>query len=177
MFSSASERLNRTRTPGERAQGAALALLVQASFVLTILLSPSRLAPPHSPARETILLLRPSPQTTPGSIDAPGTLLRKPAPIQVPVLPNIAPPVLAPPSGIAGFGRSLFGCAPEHYADLPPDERAHCPKRAKAWRSTSRPTCSSLPNRIPKTKHFGWKNRRRPTGGRSAPVPMRSLNA
>jgi hypothetical protein len=35
---------------------------------------------------------------------------------------------LAPPSGLAGFGRSLFGCAPEQYADLTPDERAHCPK-------------------------------------------------
>jgi hypothetical protein len=38
----------------------------------------------------------------------------------------IAP--LAPPGGIAGFGRSLFDCAPEHYAELTPDERAHCPK-------------------------------------------------
>ncbi len=36
--------------------------------------------------------------------------------------------MLAPPSAIAGFGRSLFGCAPERYADLPPDEKAHCPK-------------------------------------------------
>ena len=34
----------------------------------------------------------------------------------------------APPGGIAGFGRSLFGCAPEHYAELTLDERAHCPK-------------------------------------------------
>jgi hypothetical protein len=48
--------------------------------------------------------------------------------MQHPVLPNFAPQVLTPPSGITGFGRSLFGCAPEHYADLPPDERAHCPK-------------------------------------------------
>jgi hypothetical protein len=37
-------------------------------------------------------------------------------------------PSLAPPSGLAGFGRSLFGCAPERYASLTPDERAHCSK-------------------------------------------------
>jgi hypothetical protein len=35
---------------------------------------------------------------------------------------------LAPPSGLAGFGRSLFGCAPEQYANLTQDQRAHCPK-------------------------------------------------
>ena len=43
-----------------------------------------------------------------------------------PLLP--APSVPAPPSGIAGFGQSLFGCAPEHYANLTPDARAHCMK-------------------------------------------------
>ena len=32
------------------------------------------------------------------------------------------------PSDLRGFGRTLFGCAPEHYADLPPEEREHCPK-------------------------------------------------
>jgi hypothetical protein len=51
-----------------------------------------------------------------------------PTPILPNIRPNIAPSMPAPPSGIAGFGRSLFGCAPEHYADLPPEERAHCPK-------------------------------------------------
>ena len=51
-----------------------------------------------------------------------------PLPVPIPILPNFAPRVPAPPSGILGFGRSLFGCAPERYADLPPDEKAHCPK-------------------------------------------------
>jgi hypothetical protein len=128
MLSSASDRLNRTRTLGDRAQGAVLALLVQASFVLMILLSPSRLMPPHIPAHETILLLHPLPKVTPQTIDARGAAARHITPVQIPVLPNIAPAPLAPPSGIAGFGRALFGCAPEHYADLPPDEKAHCPK-------------------------------------------------
>jgi hypothetical protein len=111
-----------------RARGAALALLVQASFVLVILLSSQRPVPLHSIARETILLLRPLPKIAPQTIDARGAVARRTTPVQIPILPNFAPPVLAPPSGIAGFGRSLFGCAPERYADLPPDEKAHCPK-------------------------------------------------
>ena len=131
MLSDASERLNRARAPRDRTSGAALALLVQAGFVMMILLSPQRPVPPRSMAHETILLLRPLP--TPQTIDARGAAARRTAPAQIPILPNLAPPVLtppvlAPPSGIAGFGRSLFGCAPERYADLPPDEKAHCPK-------------------------------------------------
>jgi hypothetical protein len=129
MLSRAPKRLNRTRTPGERAQGAVLALLVQGSFVLMILLSPSHpAAPTRALVHETILLLHPLPKTAPPAINARGALPRKPALIQMPVLPNVTPPALAPPSGILGFGRALFGCAPEHYADLPPDEKAHCPK-------------------------------------------------
>lgn len=69
----------------------------------------------------------------PRTIDARGPQTRRVTPVQIPVVPNVAPPVparpvLSLPSGIAGFGRSLFGCAPERYADLPPDEKAHCPK-------------------------------------------------
>ncbi len=107
MLSSWHEKPTRTRLVRDRTSGVVLALLVQSGFILIMLLSSQYLAPLRGPARETILLLRSLPKI---------------------VLPNIAPSPLAPPSGIAGFGRSLFGCAPEHYADLPPDEKAHCPK-------------------------------------------------
>jgi hypothetical protein len=131
MLSGAPERLKPLRSSRERAQGAVLALLVQASFVLLIFWSrPVTLRSPL--AHETILLLRSLPKTRPQTIDARGSPQRRsapmPIPIPIPILPNFASPVLAPPSGIAGFGRSLFGCAPERYADLPPDEKAHCPK-------------------------------------------------
>lgn len=113
-----------------RASGAVLALLVQATFLLLVLLTPSRLVRPAM-ERETLLLLPPIAPPKPTTIDArpPSTLSTAP-PIVSP--PPSAPPVmlapLAPPGGIAGFGRSLFGCAPEHYAELTPDERANCPK-------------------------------------------------
>jgi hypothetical protein len=128
MLFRASERLTATRRTRDRSSGAVLALSVQTLFVLLIVFSSSRLAPPRSPAHETILLLHPLPQTAPRNIDARGAVLHRAPPVAIPILPTIAPRVLAPPSGIAGFGRSLFGCAPEHYADLPPDEKAHCPK-------------------------------------------------
>jgi hypothetical protein len=123
----ASERLTATRTTRDRTRGAVLALSVQALFVLTIVFSSSRLAPPRNPARETILLLHSLPRIAPpiARARAPAAAFRA-IPPEIPVAPALAP--LVPPSGIAGFGRSLFGCAPEHYADLPPDERAHCPK-------------------------------------------------
>jgi hypothetical protein len=127
MLFRASEPLTAPRTIRDRTSGAALALLVQASFVLMLLLS-RPVTPRHPLAHETILLLHALPNLTSRTIDARGADQRRIAPVQVPLLPNLAPPVLAPPSGIAGFGRSLFGCAPEHYADLPPDEKTHCPK-------------------------------------------------
>lgn len=118
------------RSLRERTKGAVLALLVQAVFLLLVLLTPAHHALPLI-EKETLLLLPPlAPPKPPITIDArPSTLST--APPAVPP-PPYAPPVmiapLAPPGGIAGFGRSLFGCAPEHYADLTPDERAHCPK-------------------------------------------------
>ena len=148
MLASASERLKRTRTPGERAQGATLALLVQACFVLMIFLSPSRpLAPTRPVERETILLLHSLPRIAPpiARVRAPAAMLRA-IPPEIPAAPALAP--LAPPSGIAGFGRSLFGCAPEHYADLPPDERAHCPKPGEGMAVNQPPDLMGGPSHV-----------------------------
>lgn len=120
-----------------RARGAALALLVQASFLLLLLFSSQHPLPSRIIEHETILLLPPMAKITPRTIDARAPQTRSVTPVQIPILPNAVPPVpqglpvppvLSLPSGIAGFGRSLFGCAPERYADLPPDEKAHCPK-------------------------------------------------
>ena len=127
MLSRWHEKPARARLIRDRSGGIVLALLVQTGFVLIMLLSSQYLAPLRRPAPETILLLHSLPKVAPRTIDARGARPRA-LPMQTPILPNIAPSPLAPPSGIAGFGRSLFGCAPERYADLPPEERAHCPK-------------------------------------------------
>jgi hypothetical protein len=129
MNSDARDRLRLDRTAG-----AALALSVQVIFLLLVLLSTSHQTQRAGLPPESILLIPPLALPAPTTIDARGPRRRRtPAPALVPVPPPIvAPPApttsLAPPSGLAGFGRSLFGCAPERYAELAPDERAHCPK-------------------------------------------------
>jgi hypothetical protein len=118
----------------QRAFGATLALSVQAIFLLLVLLSPSHHARLASLPPESILLIPPLAVPAPSTIDARGPRRRRAAaaaliPVPPPIITPPAPTTsLAPSSGLAGFGRSLFGCAPEHYADLTPDERAHCPK-------------------------------------------------
>jgi hypothetical protein len=106
--------------------------LVQAALIAGAILSLTRpmfFARPH----ETILVLRPHLPTNPGviRIDARGSSRISPAPQIAPLqnLPAENPPVsFAPAPDFRGFGRSLFGCAPEHYGELSPEERAHCPK-------------------------------------------------
>ena len=153
MLSSAPPR--HTRSVGERARGAVLALLVQASFVAMVLLSSQRPVPLRTLAHETILILHPTPP--PSTIDA-----RAPAPLRAtpPIVlpPPSAPPImiapLAPPGGIAGFGRSLFGCAPEHYAELTPDEKAHCPKPGEGMAGNQRPDLMRTRSHVKDEAHW-----------------------
>ncbi|HWX89841.1 MAG TPA: hypothetical protein VNY75_06010 [Rhizomicrobium sp.] len=126
-----------------------LALLVQASFVLMIFLSPSRpLAPPRPFERETTLLLHSVPNTAPRIIDARRVAPPRVMSTLVPVMPTIAPSAPAPPLGILGFGRAVFGCAPEHYADLPPDEKAHCPKPGEGMAVNQPPDLMGTPSHV-----------------------------
>ena len=149
MLSFASERLTTTRAIRDSARGGALALLVQAVFVAMLVLSSRHPAPLPKAARETILLLHALPNVPSQTIDARGapSRVRRPAiPLIIPAMPSFKTvPALAPPSGIAGFGRSLFGCAPEHYADLPPDEKAHCPKPGEGLATNQPPDLLNPP--------------------------------
>jgi len=134
----------RDRLKGDHVIGGALALLVQAIFLLLVLLSPSHSARPDSPARETLLFFPPLAVPAPSTIDARGPRKRRTTQVLVPGPPPIvalpAPSTsLAPPSGLAGFGQALFGCAPEHYADLTPDQHAHCPKPGEGLANTEQP--------------------------------------
>jgi len=129
MPSNASEGLNRTR-----AQGAVLALLVQAALITTAILSLTRpvfLPRPHH--EEATLWLRALPHVTPQAktIDARGPARGRaaPAPAYNPLSSTSpAPPAGADASNLRAFGRAVFGCAPENFAQLLPEDRAHCPK-------------------------------------------------
>jgi hypothetical protein len=117
----------RDRLKRDHLAGGVLALLVQAVFLWVF--TTARHAE-RAGGRETILFLHPLPPPAPSMIDARGARrTRSPvtAPSAVPLspLPQLSSPS---PSDLQAFGRALFGCAPEHYAQLPPEERQHCPK-------------------------------------------------
>jgi hypothetical protein len=132
MPSNARDRLIRTRF-----LGATLALLVQAALIAATLLSLTPVFLPRPAPRETTLWLpslpRPTPKPVLRMIDARGapqspvmTAPAAPPPNLSPQAPQTAPG--ADTSSLQAFGRALFGCAPERYAALSPEERAHCPK-------------------------------------------------
>ena len=142
----------RDRLKRDHLVGGVLALLVQAGFLLLVLLSPSHSTRPASLARETLLFFPPL-AAAPSTIDARGPRRKRIAPSDTLAVPPIASPPaaaspLAPPSGLAGFGQTLFGCAPEHYADLTPDQRAHCPKPGEGLANLEQPDLMGMPSHV-----------------------------
>jgi hypothetical protein len=121
QLSSAAERLSR------QTAGALLAAAVQALFVAALLLWAVPPLPLLREQREIFFRLVPAAPPAPPVRIIGAAPMRKPV-ASAPAPSPAAPSVAAPPSGIAGLGQSLFGCAPENYANLPSDARAHCMK-------------------------------------------------
>jgi len=122
-----------------RTQGVALALLVQALFLWALLFATVR----HSEriiGRETILTLHPTPRAEPDTIDARGGIGVRPAPGRVAPVPFSPVPQSVPQGDLRAFGQALRDCAPENYANLPPDERQHCPKPGEGLALNPPPT-------------------------------------
>jgi hypothetical protein len=131
-----------------RANGVVLALLVQTAFIALLLISSKRPALIPRASHETILLLQALPKPAPRAttIDArrPSTSPQTIAPeVEVPTAPS--PITTAPPPGIAGFGKSLFGCTPQAYGNLSPEERARCPQAGSDLASRQPPDLLNFP--------------------------------
>jgi hypothetical protein len=112
-----------------RATGLVLVALLHLLLLLSLL---TGLVQPVTRARlvrELTFVLPPLPKAEPapeaGIATAPA---RRPAPPPLYVLPQAPPSSEAAPD-IQSFGQSLFGCAPERYADMTQDQRAHCPQQ------------------------------------------------
>lgn len=141
----------RDRLTRDHLAGGVLALLVQAGFLLLVLLSPSRSTRPANPERETLLFFPPLAVPAPSTIDARGPHRKRSVPSATrpaAPMPPVAASPLAPPSDLAGFGQALFGCAPENYADLPPDQRAHCPKPGEGLAIKEQPDLMGTPSHV-----------------------------
>jgi hypothetical protein len=110
-----------------RAVGALLAMAVQALLIAALLLWA---VPPVSlPRTEREMIFRLAPSVPPPMriIGMPAAPARRP--VATPAPSTAAPSPSAPPADIAGFGQSLFGCAPENYGRLPPEALARCMKQ------------------------------------------------
>jgi len=108
-------------------QGAGLALLVQGLFLWALLFATIRQSE-RVTEHETILTFHPAQRIQPHTIDARGGAPVRPAPVTAAPVPFSPVPQSVPQSDLRAFGRTLFGCAPEHYAELSPEDRKHCPK-------------------------------------------------
>lgn len=124
-----------------RAQGAALALLVQGLFLWALLFATMRHTE-RAIERETILIFRPTPTSPPGTIDARDASGARPAPSRaVPVPVPFSPvPQSIPQGDLRAFGQALRDCAPEKYGNLAPEERKHCPKPGEGLALNPPPT-------------------------------------
>lgn len=117
----------------QRLAAATGALLLQVAFIAAFLHAFSTQTPPRRLERElTFFLPRLLPKTAPvptvpRTSAAPANL-----PAFVPPFLSIAPAPPAAPANnnaaiLQNLGRSLFGCAPENYPNLTPQQRAACP--------------------------------------------------
>lgn len=146
---------NRADRLNHRAAGALLAVAVQALFVAALLLWA---VPPLSvvrPEREILFRLVPAAPPAPPVriIGVPTAPTHKPA-AALPAPSSVAPSAMAPPSGIAGFGQSLFGCAPETYNSLPPDAHARCPKPGEGMTARTEPDLMGGPGHVKDEAHW-----------------------
>jgi hypothetical protein len=131
----------------DRAAAATGALLLQLGFIAAFIHAFSTQVPPRRLQRElTFFLPRLLPKFAPVT-EAPRAPSASPSlPILVPPLLPLrpAPPIAgAPPAGLQNFGRALFGCAPETYASLTPQQRALCPPPGQSMTIPQTPNPSS----------------------------------
>ncbi len=114
----------------ERFTGALLAILMQAGFIALFLHALPLMTPPKELAREITFILPPLVRTPPPKAEQSAAPRAAPAPVFVIPPMVISPPLpqTQSPSALQNFGHALFGCAPEAYANLPPEQKAHCQK-------------------------------------------------
>ena len=104
---------------------AVLVLLLHLALLLALLRAV--IAPINSPTKEqeTILRLMPQLKSEPAQKAAPPAMASPQ--LRIPVVPLVPPPLAtAPAPDLSGFGRRLFGCAPENLSNLSREERANC---------------------------------------------------
>jgi hypothetical protein len=155
----------------ERIAAALLALCLHTAFLALLLHSFQQFAAQSRHRSETTLLLPrlAAPSAAPHVIDARGRPRRsrappKVAPQQETVLPAAPGNAAAPQPDIRSLGRSLFGCAPETYANLPAEQRARCPKPGEGLAIREAPNLMGEHSHVKDETHWQeeWARERSP---------------
>ncbi|MES2293956.1 MAG: hypothetical protein V4527_11710 [Pseudomonadota bacterium] len=116
--------MNKTR---DRLTSVTIAVLLQMGFVTIFLYSLPRMTPPKKLAHEITFYL-PRLREAPKAGPAPRRV-RPSTSLPIPNVQRLAlPPIATPPptADLQAFGNALFGCAPENFDKLTPEQRTHC---------------------------------------------------
>ena len=117
------------RPKRDRVAAATGALLLQLGFIAAFIHAFSTQVPPRQLQHELTFFLprlRTKPAPVPTTPRAPSR--SEDLPLYVPPLSSLRPPPANDAAILQNLGRSLFGCAPENYANLTPQQRALCPR-------------------------------------------------
>jgi len=128
----------------QRVAGFVLAMLVQAGFIALLVISRPTFAPRQKLTKELTLFLPRLPRAVSPplalpapSAGAPRSLVAPPT-VPAPPSPNTLRAVPAAPD-LSGLGLSLFGCAPEQWSSLSPEQRAKCPRPGEGLTAKNAP--------------------------------------
>ena len=114
----------------DRWTGAVLAILMQAGLLALLIVSRPQFAPPQNLPEELIFVLPRLEKAAPPAPPTParsGQTTIEPRTAEPVAPPNYTPTPAAPPD-LQGLGQSIFGCAPETWSSLTPEQRARCPR-------------------------------------------------
>jgi hypothetical protein len=133
----------------DRLSSAALALLLQALFIAAFLHAFSQAPPARQLAHEITFFLPRLSHTpsSPSQIDATTPPVAAPF-IVTPPRPDVTTAPLVSPQTLQNFGQALSGCAPETYANLTPEQRAHCARPSDGVAIQGAPGLTGMPSHV-----------------------------
>jgi hypothetical protein len=142
----------------DRLPSAVLALALQAAFIAAFLHALPPMAPPKQLARELVFILpRLAPKPLPGPPQMAPRATSLPVFVPPPLFSLPAPSASspnAPSTAVQNFGRAVFGCAPETYSSLTPQQRAQCLRPGEGVAIQEVPNLMGSPSHVKDEAHW-----------------------
>jgi len=137
----------------KRLAGFVLAIAVQAGFLALLVISRPVIAPPEKLTKELTLFLPRLPRAAPPPLALPAPAQQAAPRLTAPLaiipapLPN---PLRAAPMApdLSQLGQFLFGCTPEQWSSLTPEQRAECPRPGEGIAVQQAPNLLGSPSHV-----------------------------